>query len=315
MDDSSISIKNEGSISPDHPDDPAVQFIREAFVDIASTLAGHDFAEAREKFIGRIAQLQHKITSADPGHELRDISVLVFELTLLGYSIGFSGPPITLEHRSGANNTDLHVFRLHPPDCGTVYDQVIAVGFVGKQELPLSVVVPSSDRKRHTTRLDEWALAAKSQQPSQWCPIKASDLDLNTVVLDNIEDQLRGRSTVIIESPKSNTDQDSGDANGHISQSATTQTSSTMPTSCSFLPSKDQLFLLRILGKAHRLYLQTDLEQATGDRENRMSRKTIGRKLKPLLQAGLIEYPQGSKGGVRISDAGSALLLAELASH
>jgi hypothetical protein len=70
-----------------------------------------------------------------------------------------------------------------------------------------------------------------------------------------------------------------------------------------YTPTTDDLSILRELEKSKTTLVQTAIEAAT-----RISRKTVGQRLKVLEENQLVHYPHGTKKGAALADAGRDLL-------
>lgn len=75
-----------------------------------------------------------------------------------------------------------------------------------------------------------------------------------------------------------------------------------------YTPSKHAELVLRVLGDARALMQQVDLETASDEAGTRLSARSIGRALKELKAAGLVEYPSGPRRGARITANGLRVL-------
>lgn len=78
----------------------------------------------------------------------------------------------------------------------------------------------------------------------------------------------------------------------------------------SYTPTKHALLVLQVLSKAATLMQQTDLVSATESAGTRLSQRTIGPILQKLDEQRLVEYPEGPRSGVRLTDEGRRLLAA-----
>jgi hypothetical protein len=74
------------------------------------------------------------------------------------------------------------------------------------------------------------------------------------------------------------------------------------------LPGRNERVVLEVLATAGAPMIQLELVEATRLHGRRLSRKTVGPALQSLAGRGLVEYPEGLRKGVRITDAGRELL-------
>jgi hypothetical protein len=75
-----------------------------------------------------------------------------------------------------------------------------------------------------------------------------------------------------------------------------------------YTPTKHALMVLRVLGTATVLMQQADLVAATESAGTRLSERTIGSILQKLVEHKLVEYPEGPRSGVRITEEGRRLV-------
>lgn len=98
------------------------------------------------------------------------------------------------------------------------------------------------------------------------------------------------------------------DAAGLASRTSAQEGKASVSVKVPFVPTKNELLVLRLLSESDSRMVQVDLEAATMAVGCPLSRKTIGDILRQLRKQQLIDYPPSSKHGAAILDAGRALL-------
>lgn len=79
------------------------------------------------------------------------------------------------------------------------------------------------------------------------------------------------------------------------------------PTS-DHVPDRNEMVVLRVLADAAALMVQEEIATATRDYGRKLSRTTVGRAINSLADRGFVAFPPGSRHGVKLTDAGRALV-------